>query len=223
MISGVGGVFLTFGDHMTKGRFIAFEGIDGSGKSTQAKLLAERLQQRGLKVHLTFEPTKSYIGSILRSILTGERKADPRTVAALFLADRMDHLTNEQDGILRLLDEGYVVIMDRYYFSSYAYHSMFMDMDWVIAANKICADALRPDMTIYLEMDPKEAMDRIKANREGTELYETQDLLEKVHANYAQAFGKLGGEEKWVSVGAMGAVAQISAEIDSIVDKVLGA
>ncbi|MFI5196773.1 MAG: dTMP kinase, partial [Chitinophagales bacterium] len=111
--------------------FIALEGTDGSGKSSQVKLLAEKLENAGHKVYATFEPTDGVIGSMVRNILRGGIKADNRTIAALFLADRLDHLLNETNGIVKKLGEGYTVITDRYYFSSYAYHGTHMDMDWV--------------------------------------------------------------------------------------------
>src|SRR5665213_3456608 len=134
---------------MKKNFFIAFEGIDGSGKSTQVKLLAERLEKAGLKVHTTFEPTESPMGKLIRDVFNHRMEADHRTIAALFVADRLNHLLNKTNGILKMLDEGYTVITDRYYLSSYAYQSPYMDLDWVIAANSLSADLLRPDLNIY--------------------------------------------------------------------------
>ncbi|MBP9197347.1 MAG: dTMP kinase, partial [Saprospiraceae bacterium] len=101
-----------------KNLFIAFEGIDGSGKSTQVKLLAEYLAQSGHKVYTTFEPTDSRIGVMIRDIFNHRMEGDQRVIAALFAADRLNHLLNSQDGILKKLKEGYTVITDRYYFSS---------------------------------------------------------------------------------------------------------
>src|SRR4051812_8814260 len=105
---------------MSKNLFIALEGIDGSGKSSQVRLLAKKLQAAGHKVHATFEPTDGHIGKLLRSILKGTIKADNRTIAGLFLADRLDHLLHEETGLVKMLEQGYTVITDRYYFSSYA-------------------------------------------------------------------------------------------------------
>ena len=76
----------------TKGKFIVFEGIDGSGKSSQMRLLAQYLGDRGVRVHLTCEPTQSPIGSLLRDCLTGKLDTDERTIAALFAADRLHHI-----------------------------------------------------------------------------------------------------------------------------------
>lgn len=175
--------------------FIALEGIDGSGKSTQVKLLAKKLEDAGHKVYATFEPTDGMIGSMLRNILKGDIKADHRTIAGLFLSDRFDHLLNETTGLVKKLADGYTVITDRYYFSSYAYHSTHMDMDWVIAANKLCAQILRPDINIFIDVPPEVSMQRISANRQSAELFETLDSLKNVKAKYLEAFEKLKGEE----------------------------
>src|ERR1700749_1131170 len=124
---------------MKNNLFIALEGIDGSGKSTQIKLLAEKLTAAGHKVYTTCEPTDGPAGKLARSILKGAIKVDERVIAGLFMADRVDHLTNETNGLVRKLNEGYTIITDRYYFSSYAYHGSHMDMDWVIESNKMSA------------------------------------------------------------------------------------
>src|SRR5687767_4680396 len=114
---------------MKKNLFLAFEGIDGSGKSTQVKKLAHKLAEEGHKVCTTCEPTTGPIGKMIRDIFNHRMEGDQRTIAALFAADRLEHLLNKQDGILKKLEEGYTVITDRYYFSSYAYHSVHsMDM-----------------------------------------------------------------------------------------------
>jgi dTMP kinase len=97
-----------------KNLFIALEGIDGSGKSTQTKLLTEKLTAQGHKVYSTFEPTNNQIGKLIRDILRGKAKADHRVIAGLFVADRLDHLLNEEYGIVKKLEEGYTVIMDAY-------------------------------------------------------------------------------------------------------------
>ena len=97
-----------------RGRFIVFEGIDGCGKSTQLKLLCEKLAQLGRRPHPTAEPTDSATGKLLRAALSG---SDPRTaaeMAALFTLDRIHH-NKAQDGIEKGLEKGFDVISDRYY------------------------------------------------------------------------------------------------------------
>lgn len=180
---------------MRKNLFIAFEGIDGSGKSTQVQLLAEKLQKEGHQVHVTREPTGGEIGVLIRKIFTRKTDADHRTIAALFVADRLDHLLNENDGIIKKMKEGYTVITDRYYFSSYAYHSVHMSMDWVIEANALSAELLKPDLNIFIDISPETAMERIQKNRTTIELYETLDNLTLVKKKYMEAFEKLKHQE----------------------------
>lgn len=179
-----------------KGKFIAFEGIDGSGKSTQIRMLAEKLRRDGVKCLETREPTDSPIGSLVHNIMTGRITADNRAVTALFAADRIDHLTNSVNGIVSQIDSGVTVLTDRYYFSSYAYHSVDADMDWVIACNSESAKILRPDVTVYVDIPVKTALERIASARAFTELYETEERLTKVRENYLRAFEKLKDTEK---------------------------
>jgi dTMP kinase len=180
--------------------FIAFEGIDGSGKSTQVKLLTEKLIAVGHKVYTTFEPTDSPIGSLIRNIFKGRMAADHKTIAALNVADRLDHLHNEINGLLKKLEEGYTIITDRYYFSSYAYHGVHMDIDWVIAANALSAATLKPDLNIFIDVDPEVSMQRLNSTRGTIELYETLDNLKQVRAKFLEAFEKLKDEEKIVTI-----------------------
>ena len=180
---------------MKKNLFIAFEGIDGSGKSTQAKMLAESLQKAGHKVYSTFEPTDSHIGSIIRNIFNHSIEADHRTIAGLFIADRLNHLLNKTDGILKKLEEGYTVITDRYCFSSYAYQGTHISLDWVIEANSLSAELLRPDINIYIDVAPEICMDRLNSGRSSMELYETIENLRNVKAKFFESFEKLKSME----------------------------
>lgn len=181
---------------MKKNFFIALEGIDGSGKSTQVKLLKENFEKAGYKVYTTFEPTDSPIGKIIRDIFNGRMEADHRTIAALFVADRLNHLLNKTDGLLKKLEEGYTVITDRYYFSSYAYHSAHMDMNWVISSNSLAADLLRPDLNIYIDIDPEITIGRINKGRASTELYETLENLQNVRNKYLEVMSLLRSKER---------------------------
>ena len=142
----------------TTGKFIAFEGIDGSGKSTQIKKIMERLSSLDVRCYETREPTDSPIGSLIHQIMTGRILADNKVIASLFIADRADHLLNATDGIRQKIDSGITVITDRYYFSSYAYHGVDLDMDWVINGNSVSADILRPTLTVFLDMPVKKAL-----------------------------------------------------------------
>ncbi len=193
--------------------FIVFEGIDGSGKSTQVKLLTEKLIAAGHKVYTTFEPTDSPIGSLVRNIFKGRMTADHKTIAALNVADRLDHLHNEINGLLKKMEEGYTVISDRYYFSSYAYHGVHVDIDWVIAANALSAATLKPDVNFFIDVDPEVSMQRLNSTRGTIELYETLDNLQQVRGKYMESFEKLKGEEKIVFINGNQTVAAIAGDI----------
>lgn len=198
---------------MKKNLFIAFEGIDGSGKSTQVKLLKEKLEQAGLKVYTTCEPTESPIGKIIRDIFTHKMEADHRVIAGLFIADRLDHLLNKTNGIIKMLEEGYTVITDRYYFSSYAYQSTHMDLDWVIQANSLSADLLRPDINIFIDITPEQSMERLKKGRSSIELYETLENLQQVRNKYFEVMELLKSEEKIFKINGNSDAGTISNEI----------
>ena len=179
----------------TIGRFFALEGIDGSGKSTQLSLLAQRLEAAGRPCLTTCEPTSRPIGALLRQVLTGKVRCDSRVVAPLFVADRLDHLLSEEAGLCQAVKEGRTVLTDRYYFSSYAYQSVDLPLEWVIEANRPCADLLRPTATLFIDVEPELALERIAQNREGTELFETMDRLTRTREQYFRAFEALKGEE----------------------------
>lgn len=180
---------------MKKNLFIAFEGLDGSGKSTQVKLLADKLKQEGHQIYATFEPTDSPIGTMIRNIFNHKMEADHKTIAALFLADRLDHIQNKKNGLLKKMEEGYTVISDRYYFSSYAYHGTHLSMDWVIEANTLCAELLRPDIHVYIDISPETGMQRLNKRRSAVELYETSENLAMVQKKYQEAFDQLKHKE----------------------------
>ena len=171
-----------------RGRFFALEGIDGSGKSTQLPLLARRLEALGRPCVQTREPTGGPMGTLLRQVLTGQVDCDSRVVAPLFVADRLDHLLRKGDGLLALVEGGTDVLCDRYYFSSYAYQSVDLPLDWVIGANRPCADLLRPDATIFLDVDLELALERIARGRDHTELFETRERLTRTREQYFRAF-----------------------------------
>ena len=205
-----------------KNLFIALEGIDGSGKSTQTKLLTEKLTAQGHKVYSTFEPTDNQIGKLIRNILKGNAKADHRIIAGLFVADRLDHLLNEEYGIVKKLSAGFTVITDRYCFSSYAYQGTHMNMDWVIQANAMSAEILRPDINIFIDVSPEISMQRLHANRDNIELFETLDSLQKVRAKYMEAFEKLKAVENIFTVDGNRSTELIAQDIWQKIASMLG-
>lgn len=196
-----------------KGRFIVFEGIDGSGKSTQIKYLKKHMEENNKLFYETREPSDSPMGVLIRQILTGKIKTDNKAIAALFVSDRIEHILNPECGLKAKIDSGVNVICDRYYFSSYAYHSVDMDMDWVIDANSVCADILKPDCTIFIDISPETAMQRISAGRTQTELFETKDRLTLVREKYFEAFEKFSGKENILIIDGNKSPEEISNEV----------
>lgn len=184
--------------------FIALEGIDGSGKSTQLTMLKEYLESRGRSVYLTREPSDLSIGKTIRRYLTGELKADNRVIAALFVADRLEHILDDNEGLLAIKESGRDIICDRYYFSSYAYQSVDMPMEWIINANSEAAALLKPDATVFIDISPQAAMERINANRESAELFETEERLAATRDKYFEAFEKLHDSENVIIIDGSG-------------------
>ena len=191
-----------FRPSMRSNPFIVFEGIDGSGKSTQIRLLEEYLTARGHRVLRTAEPSDGPAGKLIRQVFSGAYPADDRVVAGLFVADRLEHILHAENGMQKGLNDGYTILCDRYYLSSYAYQGVHMPLDWVIQANGLAASLLKPDLHIYLDLSPSKALERIRKGREDRELYETMDNLSRVHALYAQLIQDLAGSERIVCFNA---------------------
>jgi len=206
---------------MRQNKFIVFEGIDGSGKSTQAKLLQQKLNEAGHKTYATFEPTDSPIGSIIRNIFKRRIEAAHETIAGLFVADRLDHLLNNTNGILKKLNEGYTVICDRYYLSSYAYQGAHVDMDWVIQANSKSAALLKADVTVYIDISPEESLARVHKGRSDIEIFENLENLEKVQAAYEKAIKLTQKQENIVRVNGVGNNKEIAAKVWEAIEQSL--
>ncbi len=135
---------------------IVFEGIDGSGKSTQVKMLEESLRSRGLKVRVLFEPSDSIYGKEIRKRLNSGEYT-PLDLYCLFVKDR--EISAKK--IKRLLDDGYVVVMDRYYISTIAYQgAQGIPIDRIVEDHKKFP---QPNMIIILDIDPVVALSRLKA------------------------------------------------------------
>lgn len=162
---------------MKKGLFIVFEGIDGSGKGTHAKLLLKWLIKNNYEAVLTTEPTDSDIGKLLREKLqTGG--LDARSEALLFAADRVQH-----DRYISYETQcGRIVISDRYVHSSIAYQgARGLDIEWIKTIND---SALRPDILILLDIDPELAIERVNRRSKKGDYFEELEFLKKVRAGY---------------------------------------
>ena len=162
-------------------RFLVFEGIDGSGKSTAAKLLYERLNNEGFRVILTKEPSlATEAGKKIREILTGKMQASVRERQQLFTDDRKEHLERV---IMPALKEGKVVISDRYFFSTLAFGAgTGVDLEWLVEINK---NFVMPDIAFLITVSPQVGLQRIRSRGQGAELHDKLGILERVGEAYA--------------------------------------
>lgn len=164
-----------------KGIFIVIEGLDGSGKTTQAGLLAKKLSQK-YNVLLTAEPSRGKIGTFIRQgCLYEEKRLPTEAEALLFAADRIEHMQKE---VKPALDEGKLVICDRYIYSSLAYQgSARLSLDWIETIN---ARALQPDFSIFIDVDPERVMERLQRKKSVMETLETQRKVREVYLKFVE-------------------------------------
>lgn len=195
--------------------FIVFDGMDGTGKTTQMRLLAERLSAEGIPVELTAEPTDMEDGRRLRRLLSGKEIATNSEIATLFLLDRITHNTHPERGIGRRLADGVTVLCDRYYYSSIAYQGIGESFEWVARMNLDCPDVRRPDGCIFFDMDPAASMARIRAGRsdDALEIYETVAQQERIRARYARVRDYLADRECICTVDADGTVEEVALRV----------
>jgi len=194
---------------MARGKFIVFEGVDGSGKTTISRMLQDKLEAMNLDIHHTCEPTRNPVGTLIRKIITKQVSTNEQTIGALFLADRLDHIQHPTYGMLQYLEKGSHVISDRYYYSSYAYHVPHLSMDWVIEANGLCAELLRPDLVLFLDIPVEETLRRIADNRDSNDLFETEERLTQVRNNYKEAIKREGSKDNVKVIDATGTIEEV--------------
>lgn len=180
-----------------RGAFIVFEGIDGSGLTTQALRLRQWCRRHRLSVHLTREPSPGRVGRLVRRLLRngpGPLDQDERLLALLFAADRAEHLQRE---IRPRLDAGTHVVCDRYLLSSLAYQSVTLPVPWLQALN---SPFPAPDLTVLLVVPPEIALRRIATRGQPRERYETGHVLEQVIARYQELAAEAQGRGEAVAM-----------------------
>jgi len=182
--SGAGGH--GYGSHL--GLFITFEGPDGSGKSTQARLLAERLRRAGHAVLETVEPGGTAIGQQIRRILLDPANRELRPIPELLLMFAA-RAQNVEQSVLPALAEGKIVVSDRFTDSSIAYQGGGHGLAWetVLEVDRIACHGLVPDLTLCIDIDTQTGLARAQARNEQHEMrYEQQgaDFHQRVRAAY---------------------------------------
>jgi dTMP kinase len=164
---------------MTPPLFIALEGLDGAGTTTQAARLISWLQGRGRSVLLTREPSDGPVGRLIREMLRGQHgDVDDTAMSLLFAADRRDHLAREIDPAVQ---RGQDVISDRYVMSSMAYQGRGTEEAW---ARHINSRARSADLTVFLEVSVDVCLGRMQARGQERELYERRETLLEVRSAY---------------------------------------
>jgi dTMP kinase len=210
----------------TRGVFLVIEGIDGCGSTTHAKRLAKALRSEGRDVRLTCEPTTGPIGALIRQVLqrrlfvpdaAGPRAFAWSTMALLFAADRLDHLDST---IVPALREGATIISDRYDLSSLAYQSVTAPsgervVPWIREMN---VWALRPDLTLVIDVPAEIAEQRRGQRGSAEEIFEEHEIQLRLAAVYRQAEQLVPGD-RLVHVSGEGSVEEVG---ERIFDAVLG-
>ena len=162
-------------------RFIVLEGIDGAGKSTQAKILANHIRSLGKRVFITGEPTYMRNGRVIRRVLNKKSYLPPETLYILYAADRCEHVYHSRHGILRhARDENSWVICTRYIYSSYAYQQLHSPIDCIVASNELFP---LPAYLIYIDIGIQRAIRRLH-NRHSRDIFEKERLLKQVASHY---------------------------------------
>jgi len=211
---------IDFKRNTSKGLYIAIEGIDGSGKTTQVERLVSSLKTQGKEVVKTREPRKGVglIGNLIQEILHGKAKISPVAFQYLFSADRQLH---HQEVILPALAEGKVVVTDRCFWSAIPYG--LLDREEKIGKNsieqKLAAQSILsfyheftvPDITIYLDVSLETAVDRIERSDDANEIYEEKSKLKRAIEGYQWLLKEFSDE--FIIIDANRSVDEVSGEI----------
>jgi dTMP kinase len=201
-----------------RGKFIVFEGLDGSGKTTQIYRVRKEAEQNGIKTVSLREPTDNVIGKVVRDALKKRIVLSHETLAHLFAADRIEHINKR---LLPELSAGTVCICDRYIFSSLAFQGAFLPFEQVLFYNKYAAETLMPDLTVFIDLPPAACMRRVSKDRQRAELFENEESMALVYRNYTRAFERFP-EANIVRVNGEAGEEDVFAEIWKHVGRVLG-
>lgn len=193
------------------GVFICIEGLDGSGKTTQSRLLVKNLRKQGFDPVYTTEPSRGLIGRLIRKkFLQVEKRAPPIIEALLFAADRMEHIEQE---VKPALERGKIVVSDRYFYSSLAYQGAAgLDCNWIREINKWI---IQPDLAIFIDVPPEVVIKRLNRKKSIMETIENQRKVREVYM-------KLVEEKKLVLVDGNKLTKEVAKNILEIVLKHLG-
>ena len=171
-----------------RGKFIAFEGLDGCGKTTQIKRLAAHFSDAGIKYLLTAEPTGGLLGRLARNVLLEIVEMSAEALALLFAADRAEHVIRQ---ILPALETGKHVLCDRFVYSNMAFQGTALPLAKIAAFNDT-AISVRPDLTLFIDVQPEECRRRMLPVRQSEEIYDGIKISHKIRERYYEAFQAYG-------------------------------
>jgi len=165
-----------------KGAFICIEGLDASGKTTQARRLVRELRRRGFEAVYTTEPSPGEIGKFIRAYILQRKRRVPIAVEALlFAVDRVDHLERR---IKPALQDGKIVVSDRYVYSSLAYQGAAgLDLNWIEEINQ---SVVTPNLAIYIDVPPEVVVKRIKRKKSVMERLGVQRRVREVYMKFVE-------------------------------------
>ena len=198
--------------------FVVFEGLDGTGTTSQIRLLQEAFasHRRQDAVLFTCEPTGGSIGKLIREALSGAEGFDAQTIAYLFGADRCEHIYGKE-GILAQLQAGKAVFSDRYLFSSLAYQGLAAGKELARAIN---APFPLPEYLFFFDLPAKTAMERIEKRNIPREIYEKETFQQKVADEYQAIFryyAETAPDMQIIRIDAAQSITEIHEKIWSIV------
>lgn len=205
---------------MKQGYFISFEGGDGSGKSTQIRLLKEYLEGKGFNVILTREPGGTEIGEKIRNIILdpANKEMDSMTEAMLYAASRAQHVAQV---IKPAVDGGDIVICDRFVDSSIAYQGYGRGLgDSISIINCYAVNGYMPNYTFLLKLKPQAGSKRIEGREKDRIELEAADFHQKVYDGY-EALENMY-PDRIIGIDATGTIEEIREEIIKHIDKLLG-
>lgn len=197
-----------------EGKFIVFEGIDKSGKETQAKMLYDHLHAKGIPVIYTEEPTdKNVIGRTIKKWLVGQATiTSGEAITLMYTADRYEHLKKT---ILPALNAGKNVICDRYFYSTIAYESAIfkVDKEWIRSLHK---DVRKPDAVIFIDIDPEVSLKRERSSP--NDRLEKVGLLKKVRESYKE----MVNEERFFVVNGDREKEEVFNDVKLVISRIFG-
>ena len=203
--------------------FITLEGPDGSGKTTQARLLAEWLRERNYEVVLTREPGGTDIGDQIRKVLHDPHNTamDARTEILLYSASRAQHVAQR---IRPALEAGQIVISDRYADSTLAYqgYGRGLDLNTLRTITEFATGGLTPDLTLYLDIVSQEGLQRRRLSGDEWNRLDAEALEfhQRVRGGYLELVKQ--EPERWVVVDAVRSVEEVQVQIRALVQARLG-